>query len=413
MNANKNRLWIASACLTLAMVAMALIQSGCAGSAPAQSDSKAPKPIEVTVINPTSRMVTDYEEFTGRVDAVNKVAVQAMVTGYLVKANFIDGDDVDENQVLFNIDPRVFKANENLAKATREQAEAHFKRLSFDFDRDTKLLQSSALARSDFDKTTGDRLEAKAAVGQAEAQVEQAELNVKFSKVESPLKGRVSRRLVDPGNMVKANETTLTWVYQIDPMYGYFDVDERTVIKLRRLVNEGKLRSYRDGMTDDKKRSYVEIGLADEEGFSVKNAYINWVDNVLDAGTGTLKLRCVIDQPRDSSGKPMVLFSPNMFVRMKLPISTPRSVLLIPEKAVGTDQGDKFVYILNSENKVEQVKVRLGQLHDKMRVVEMGGTRELLPTDRVIVDNLQRVRPGPDQPPVAVKNAPAKEKAAD
>src|SRR5262249_46349575 len=157
---------------------------------------------------------------------------------------------------------------------------------------------------------------------------------------ESPLEGRASRRLLDPGNMVKANETMLTWIYQIDPMYGYFDVDERTVIKVRKLINEGKLKSYRDG------RLEVEVGLADEEGYSIKGAYIDWVDNVLDAGTGTLKVRCVIHQPKDpSTGKPHVLVSPGMFVRVKFPVSTAHEALLVSEKAIGTDQGEKYVFV--------------------------------------------------------------------
>jgi len=399
--------------MMLVAILAALSLAGCEHSAPAQSGTNGPKPIEVSVILPVKQTVTDYEVFIGRVDAVNKVAVQAMVTGYLDKVNFVDGEDVDEHQVLFEIDPRVFKNTQDMAKSTLELADAHHSRLGQDLVRGQSMVPTGALGRMDFDKMFSDREEARAAIGQAKAQLEQADLNMKFTKVESPFKGRVSRRLVDPGNMVKANETILTWVYQIDPMYGYFDVDERTVIKLRRLINDGQIKSYKEGIHDEKKRVPVDIGLADEDAFSMKEAYINWIDNVVDAGTGTLKFRCVINQPRDRYGNPVVLLSPNMFVRMKLPVSTPKQVLLIPERAVGTDQGDKFVYILNSESKVEQVKIRLGQMHEGMRVVEQGGPRELLESDRVILDNLQRVRPGPDQPPVAVKSPPSVAKAGN
>jgi RND family efflux transporter MFP subunit len=387
--------------LSAAMVTL----TGCGGQAPAQG-SGGPKPTEVTVVNPTQKTVIDYAEFTGRIDAVNKVAVQAMVGGYLTRVNFIDGDDVRENQVLFNIDPRTYQATLNLAKAAQDQAEAHYQRLNFDFDRGQRMLKDRAMSREDFDKVAGDRLEALAAVSQSKAQVEQADLNVTYTKVESPMNGRISRRLMDVGNMIKANETILTWVYQIDPMYGYFDVDEQTMIKLRKLINDGSLRSFREGIANADARIRVEVGLADEKGFSIKSAYVDWVDNVLDPGTGTLKVRCVIDQPRDKAGKAQVLLSPNMFVRMRLPISNPRPALLIPERAVGTDQGDKFVYVLNQDNKIEQVKIKLGQMHDGLRVVEKAGARDLLATDWILIDNLQRVRPGPDQPSVVARKSP-------
>jgi RND family efflux transporter MFP subunit len=366
--------------------------------APAQTQQAPPKFPGVTVSQPLAAEVTDYEEFTGRVEAANKVGVQAMVTGYLVEKNFIDGENVEVGDILFKIDPRVFQAKANLAKAALDQATAHCERVCSDFERGRILVQNGSLSREDFEKLGGDRLEAKAAVEMAQAQFHEADVNLKYTDVKSPIKGRSSRRLIDVGNMVKANETMLTWIYQIDPMYGYFDVDERTVIKLRKLINEGKLKSYRNG------KIFVDVGLADEEGFSIHAAYIDWVDNVLDAGTGTLKMRCVISQPRDpSTDEPMVLVSPGMFVRVKLASSTPHKALLISEKAVGTDQGEKYVFVVRKQNAkdttgtIERINVTLGQMHDGRRVVESNGgakAKNLQATDWVVISGLQRVRPG-------------------
>src|SRR5262245_249870 len=260
--------FLLAAGVPLLAAALAVSLPGC-GQAPAQPQPTGPGKYPVVLVGkPESATVIDYEEFTGRVEAANRVGVQAMVTGYLQQINFKDGDDVKKGQLLFKIDPSIFQARYDMAKAQLEQAETHRQRLDADYERGRVLVTKGSMSREEFEKLAGDWLEAGAAVSLAKAQLEQADVNLKYSKVESPLDGRSSRRLLDPGNMVKANETMLTWIYQIDPMYGYFDVDERTVIKLRKLVNEGKLKSYRDGRID------VEVGLADEEGYSIKGAYI-------------------------------------------------------------------------------------------------------------------------------------------
>jgi multidrug efflux pump subunit AcrA (membrane-fusion protein) len=174
-------------------------------------------------------------------------------------------------------------------------------------------------------------------------------------------------------------------------MYGYFDVDERTVIKLRRHINEGKMKSYREGKID------VEVGLLDENGYSTRG-FIDWVDNVLDAGTGTLKIRAVIHQPKhSSSGEPLVLVSPGMFVRIKLPISPPYTATLISDKAIATDQGEKYIFTVNSEKKIERRNVKLGQLHGGLRVLAndlSAKNNPLADTDLVVISGLQRVRIG-------------------
>jgi multidrug efflux system membrane fusion protein len=401
MNTNRPLLWIALAGLPVALVAIGL--SGCGGDAKSQEGQGKKPDVRVDVSLPVKDVVVDYEEFTGRVDAANKAGLQAMVTGYLDRVHFKDGDDVAKDEVLFEIDPRTFQAAYNMAAASVEQTKARFQRLTYDLERGKSLVKDGSLARQDFDLIVGDRLEAQANADQARANLEKADVNLKYTKVRAPWSGRLSRRLIDPGNMVKANETMLTWIYQIDPMYGYFDVDERTVIKLRKLVNEGTLKSYRDYSSDDKNQMWVDIGLADEEGFSQKG-FVNWVDNVVDGGTGTLKVRTAIYQPKDpSTGKAQVLLSPGMFVRMRLPTSAEHKAVLISEKAIGTDQGEKYVLIVtakkddkgNTIHVVDRRNVTLGQMQRGLRVVEKNPPdkgKDLLPSDRVIVSGLQRVK---------------------
>jgi RND family efflux transporter MFP subunit len=394
-------------------LAAAVSLPGC-NNGPAQATGEKER-LKVDASLPIVKDVTEYEDFTGRVEAANKVAIQAMVTGYLIKQNFVDGDDVKKGQVLFEIDPKIYFSKHELAKAMLVQAQAHFERLDGDYTRGQALVGASkAMSPEEFQKIKGDRLEAHAAVGQAQAQLKQAKDNLDYTTVVCPFEGKVSRRMIDVGNMVKANETMLTFVYAIDPMYGYFDVDERSVIRIRKLINSGQMSSYHEG------KIVVEVGLADEEDFSLKGT-IDWVDQVLDAGTGTLKMRCVIPQPRKqvvvtealpplsvglfvsaqwptvekTVDQPQVLVSPGMFVRVRLPVGTPQKAFLIAERAVGTEQGKKYVNIVDSSGKVDRRYVELGQMHFGLRVVMSSpGQKPLDKNDKIIVNNLQRVGPG-------------------
>jgi membrane fusion protein, multidrug efflux system len=396
MNTNRLRGEISVPFGALLVAAATVAMPGCQEALP--SAKKEMKKPGVTVSYPIQNSVIDFEEFTGRVDAVNKVGIQAMVTGYLDEIKFKDGEDVQKDQVLFQIDPKTFEAKVKLSRASLDQAKAHHARLTGDLERGRVAMSSKAMSQEDFEKVRGDVLEAKAAIEMADAQLDQDTVNLNYTEVRSKITGRVSRRMIDKGNMVKANETMLTWVYQIDPMYGYFDVNERTVIMLRRLVNEGKIKTYRDDTIE------VDVGLADEASYSLKG-YIDWVDNVLDAGTGTLKIRCVIKQPRDKSGEPLILVSPGMFVRVKLPTSVPHDVVLIDEKAIGTDQGEKFVYVVNEKSEIERRNVTLGQMQTvmhgqtqyRLRVIEKNPPdkgKSLQASDKVVMSGLQRVHAG-------------------
>jgi RND family efflux transporter MFP subunit len=335
-----------------------------------------PGPAEVEVSLPVVKEVTEYEDFTGRTEAVRAVEVRARVTGYLEAVFFKEGDDVQQGDRLFEIDPRTYRAELAKAEANVGQAEARVKRLQADYVRARELLPKKVVSREEFDKIDGDKAEAEASVKVARASRDVARLNLDFCTVSAPLGGRISRQLIDPGNLVKADETPLTSIVAVDPIYANFDVDERTMLRVRRLVQQGKVKSARETEVP------VYLGLSDEAGFPHKGT-INFVDNKVDPTTGTLRVRGVFP-----NGKRLI--SPGMFARSRIRIGLPYRAVLVSEAALGTDQGQKFVYVVGSNDKVEYRRVKVGSLHDGLRVVESG----LSAGDRVVVSGLQRVRPG-------------------
>lgn len=359
-----------------------------AGCERAQPKLRAPEPPMVSVALPVTEYVTDYEEFTGRTEAVYSIDIRARVTGYLQKVPPVDGAEVNKGDLLFEIDPRPYKAELARMEATLAQNEAHLKRLDADFRRVSNLFGRGNVAREEFDKTAGDRAEAEAAVGIAIASRDLAQLNESFTRVEAPISGRLSRRQVDPWNLVKADETTLTTIVSLDPLYVYFDIDERTMLKLRRLIQEGRMQSREEGQIP------IEAGLSDETDadgtphFPHKGV-INFSENKVDPNTGTLRVRASIDNPKPGPTKPRVL-SPGLFIRVRLPVGKPRKSMMIPEQAVGTDQGRKFIYVVGDDNKVVYRPVTVGKMQSGKRVIE-GNLRA---DERVVVSGLQRVRPG-------------------
>jgi len=349
-------------------------------------ESAAPRPQEVLVAVPMTRSFTEYEEFTGRTEAVRTIDLRARVTGYLDKALFKDGAEVREGDVLFEIDPRTYAAEVERARANLTVAEARLKRLEADFRRAEPLMRSGASSQEEFDRIAGDRAEAAASVGVARAGLDLAQLNLGFTKVCAPVSGRVSRAAIDPGNLVKADDTILTTLVTLDPMYAYFDVDERTLLRLRRLVQAGQIRSSREATVG------VEMGLADEGGFPHQGT-INFTDNRLTADTGTLRARGVFANPNR-------LLSPGLFVRVRMPVGEPRQAIMIPEQALGTDQGQKFVYVVDDGNVARYRRVKVGPQQDTYRVIEQG----VGPGERVVVAGQQRIRDG-----VTVAPKPAEE----
>jgi len=369
-----------------------------------------PKPPVVKVSQPLTDTVEDYEDFTGRTDAIFSVTVNARVTGYLDKVNFTDGSEVKEGDLLFEIDPRPYQADLDRAEANVLQTEAHQRRLEADQRRASNLFGRGAISREEVDRIAGDYAEAQAAVGVAKAARDLAKLSLEFTKVRAPISGRLSRRMVDPGNLVKADETALTTIVSLDPLFVYFDIDERTVLKLRRLIREGKIQSRAQAVIP------VLAELADEQDFP-HHGEIDFSDNRVDASTGTLRVRGKIANPQ-----PRVL-SPGLFMRVRLPVGKPHKAILIPEQALASDQGRKFVYVV--KNMPEEVPdketgkptktgkmvdlafkrdVKVGSLNKGLRVIESG----LELDERVIVSGLQSVR---ERKPVRAEMMPSQAQA--
>lgn len=374
--------------VSASLIAFSFFLSGCRQSG---SETAPAAPPEVSVSYPVEREVTDYADFTGRTAAVNSVEVRARVFGYLDKVNFKEGTLVKKGDVLFEIDPRTYEAILRQAEGNLESAQAKLKRSEADLARARELLNKKAISREDFDKAVADWGESGASLLALKAKVEQTKLDLEFTKVTAPISGRISRYLVTVGNLVQSGETggaVLTTIVSVDPIYVYFDVDERTVQHVRKLIREGKAKSARDIELP------VWLGLASEEGMPHRGT-VNFVDNQVNPKTGTLRVRGVFPNKDE-------LLSPGYFARVRVPIGFPHHALLISDRAIDTDQGQKIVYVVDKENKVVSRPVKLGALHDRLRVIEEG----LTSGERVIVNGLQMVRPGITVEPKLV-DAPA------
>jgi RND family efflux transporter MFP subunit len=358
-----------------ALVGLALVLGGCGGK---PQVAQLPPP-EVAVAHPVERDVGDFFETTGRTVAVDAVEIRARVSGYLVKVNFKDGDEVEPGTVLFEIDPRPFQAQKQQAEGDLAQWQAQKKKAEADLARNQRLLPTGAASQKDFDSAVAAKGTADAAqIISAQGRLDQADLNLEFSKVTAPVRGRLSKANVTIGNLVEAS-TVLTTLVSLEPMYMYFDIDERTVLQYRK--------NYRDAHPDVKLPEArdlavpVDIGLANETGYPNRGT-LDFVDNQVNPATGTMQARAVFTNDDRH-------LSPGLFVRVRLPVGDPKHSLLVNERAIGTDQGNKYVLVVNGQNVVEYKVVQLGPLDEGMRVV-----RGIAAGDQVIVDGLQRARPG-------------------
>jgi RND family efflux transporter MFP subunit len=337
-------------------------------------------PTSVTVSYPAERNVTDYADFTARIAAVDSVEVRARVWGYLEKVNFKEGDLVKQGDILFELDPRPYEALLNQAKAKVRQDEAQLAYDEAEYQRNLKLVRTGAVSQSDLDKTAAARGVDLANIAADKAAVASNELNLQYTKVTAPVSGRVSRYFVTVGNLIQSGDqnggTLLTTIVSINPMYAYLDIDEHTIQRIRRLVREGKFKSADDTAWP------VSLGLATEESFPHEGT-INFVDNQVNAKTGTLSVRGVFPN-KDQA------LSPGFFARVRVPISPSHKALLVSERALDNDQGQKILYVVNDKNEVVSRPVRTGQLHGGLRTIEEG----LKSGERVVVNGLQQVRPG-------------------
>jgi RND family efflux transporter MFP subunit len=359
------------------IVLLAVALSGCGDKPPQPAAAAAPP---VTVAQPTKRTVTDWDEFTGRFEAVEEVQVRARVGGFVTNVEFKDGDMVHTGDLLYLIDSRPFEAVAEQADGQLADARAKAELAKRDLDRGLALVQTSAVSEQVVDQRRQALQAAHAAETVAAGALKAAQLNIEFTHVLAPLAGRVSRHLVSVGNLVQGSDagggTLLTSIVSLDPIYIYFDVDEATYLKNNKLWFEGRRPSSRDTANP------VQVTLTGETKPSHEGK-MDFLDNRLDLSTGTLRSRAVIPN-KDLS------ILPGQFGRVRLIGSAPYEALLLPDTAIATDQSRKIVFVVKDDNTVEAKPVTLGPLDEGLRVIRDG----LKPEDKVIVNGIQRARVG-------------------
>lgn len=342
----------------------------------------APEIQAVPVSHPVQREVTDHVDFTGRTDSVQSVDIRARVSGYLKHRYFKDGTDVKTGELLFEIDPGPYQAQLDQAVSQVKLNEASLKLAKTTYERDRSVARSQpgAISRQQLDEDLASVEEATARVEAAKASTKVYELNLGFTKIHAPIDGQISRTYLTEGNLVNQDQTLLTTIVSLDPMYVYFDLDEPTLIRIRKAVNEGKLKPLRDGSMP------VRMGLQGEQG-QPHEGTINFVNNQVNPTTGSITMRGVFPNEKPAGGEQ--LLSPGMFVRIRLQIGKPHPALLVIDRAIGTDQGVKYLYVLDSENKVQYRRIATGALQpDGLRVIAQG----LKADDWVVVGALPQIR---------------------
>lgn len=373
----------------LALIGLGFVL-GCGGPpGPGMMGGEPPTPtftVAHPLVNPNS---IDFDEYTGRTDAIESVEIRARVNGHLDKIHFVDSQIVHQGDLLFTIDPRPYVSEKNRAEGDVTRLKARRERLQADVERISSLIKSNAASRQEYDKTLGDRAEVEGELMAAQAALEHASLDLNFTEIRSPITGRISRRLITEGNLVSAgvggSGTLLTTIVSLDPIYVYCDCSEANMLKYQTLSGNGSRKSARDFSIP------MFIGLANEEGYP-REGIIDFVDNRVDASTGTILARGLFKNEDE-------YLKPGMFVRVRVPGTGVYSALLVPERAIGTQQGQKFVFVVNNENKVEQRNVKLGLLKDSMRVIKEGVKEE----DKIVIAAMARVRPGMKIDPKLIK----------
>ncbi len=353
-----------------------LMTSGC-GKSGGSADS-APPPPQVTVAQVLEKKVKDWDEFTGRLQAVETVEIRPRVSGYIDKVAFTEGSQVKRGDLLFVIDPRPYQAEADRASADVKRYKTALELARIELARVQKLKDSGAVSEEELDERKSTLAQTEANVGGSEAALEAANLNLNFTRVTSPIDGRVSRAEVTRGNLVTGGingGTLLTSVVSMDPMYLYFDADEQSYLRYTQLPRSGSHPSSRDAAP-------VNVGLANEDGFP-HSGVVDFVDNQLNSQTGTIRARAVL-QNKDG------LYTPGLFARVQLLASGEYSAILIDDRAVNTDQSQKYVLLLGPNNTVDYRRVKLGRIIDGLRVVREG----LKAGDVIIVNGAQRVHPG-------------------
>jgi membrane fusion protein, multidrug efflux system len=351
---------LVSLVLPLALVGCAV---GEAGNPP-----PAPPAPQVTTAEVAVHDLNDWADFTGRLEAVESVEIRPRVGGFVESVHFVEGGRVAAGELLYQIDPRPFKAEVDRLKAERERAQAQLKLAQSYRDRAERLFERNATSQEEFERNAADASVAAAQLASIGAALEAAELNLSFTRVTAPIAGRVSRAIVTVGNLVDAS-VVLTTIVSDEEVYAYFDVDEQTYLNHVQQPNAAQ-------------DAAVHVGLINEEGYP-HVARLDFVDNQVDPQHGTIRARAVLEN-RDGE------FTPGLFARMKLVSPQRYSAALVDDRAIGTDLGKRFVFVVDAQGVVQYRLVETGRLVEGLRIVNHG----LAAGDVVIVNGLQRVRPG-------------------
>jgi multidrug efflux system membrane fusion protein len=339
-----------------------------------------PTPPVVTTSQPVISNIVEWDEYTGRFEAVASVDIRARVSGYVDKIAFADGQEVKKGDLLFVIDPRPFERALGQSKAELQQAQTKAQNSALDVERGRPLLERKIMSEKVFDDRANLQREAEAAVKVAEAKVATAELDLTFTRITAPIDGRISRANVSLGSWISAggtaNASLLTLIVTQDPIHIYIDISENNYIKYKRLAEGGALASSGGAGAE------VEIALPDEKTFAHRGR-LDFVDNRLDPGTATMRARAILANTNQ-------LFSPGMFARVRLAGTPEQPTVLLPDAAIGTDQASKFVLVVAADGTVSRRTVQLGPIYQGLRVIRSGVEAQ----DWVVTSGLQRARPG-------------------
>jgi len=358
---------------SLTALAAAAVLAACGAQAKQEA---APPPAQVTVTDVAFKSLRQWDDFTGRLEAIDTVEIRPRVGGYVDGARFQEGARVSKGQVLFQIDPRPFQAEANRASAEVARAKAQWDLTIVNRERGRRLIEQNALAQSEFDRLSSEEKAAQANLAAANAALQTARLNLEFTRVVSPIDGRVSKALITRGNLVTQADL-LTTVVSDTPIYAAFNADEQTFLKY--------------AAAERGKQSPVYMGLMTEDGYPHMGK-LTFIDNAMDAKSGTISGRAIF---ANGDGR----FTPGLFARIRLVSDTSQTVALAPDRAVATDLGKRFVVVVSKDNKAEYRPVEIGPLAGNLRIIRQG----LKPGDRVIVGGLQKVKPGDTVNPVTIK----------
>jgi multidrug efflux system membrane fusion protein len=366
------------------VLAILLLVAACAGAwywfnhrpTGGTAGAPAPSPLQVTVAKPVVKKVVEWDDFTGRFEATDDVAIRSRVTGYLDQVHFKDGAIINKGDLLFTIDPRSFQAAADEASARLDNAKTAFDFASQELQRAEGLRQGVEISQSVLDQRRQQFLSTQAEVHAATATLQQARLNLEYTKITAPISGRIGRKMLSVGNLVNANDTILTTIVALNPIYFYFDVDERSYIAYARMALQGDRPSGRDN-------AYEVRMVVPGDPQPMRIGHINFVDNRIDNATGTMQGRAIFDNPD-------LFLQPGMFGRISIPGSGNHEAVLIPDEAIGSDQDRRIVYVLGPDNKVTTRAIRPGPKVDGYRVVRKGLTGD----ETIVVGGIVRARPG-------------------